>query len=120
MSDYLMPEENVICLTRGDTGKFKFQRKNAEGHVILTAPDAIYFTVKRSFESSSVMFQKTLEDMTLDQDGMYHFTIAPADTAALDYGNYVYDVEVTELDYVQTISKGKLNLLEEATWYTNK
>ena len=29
-------------LTRGDTGQFKFQRKDAEGHVILTTPDALY------------------------------------------------------------------------------
>lgn len=107
-------------LTRGDTGQFKFQRKDAEGHVILTTPDALYFTVKKSYQSPSVVFQKDLDDMTLDENGTYHFTIEPTDTQALDYGNYVYDIEVTESDYVQTIAKGSLKLTAEATWYTDK
>ena len=50
-------------LTRGDTGQFKFQRKDAEGHVILTTPDALYFTVKKSYQSPTVVFQKTIDDI---------------------------------------------------------
>lgn len=107
-------------LTRGDTGQYRFQRKDADGEVILTLPDAIYFTVKKSYQSPTVVFQKTIDDMTFDQDGTFHFTIEPEDTQALDIGNYVYDIEVTDSDYVQTISKGTLKLLAEATWYTDK
>lgn len=107
-------------LTRGDTGQYRFQRKYADGEVILTLPDAIYFTVKKSYQSPTVVFQKTIDDMTIDQDGTFHFTIEPEDTQALDIGNYVYDIEVTDSDYVQTISKGTLKLTAEATWSINK
>lgn len=107
-------------LTRGDTGQYCFQRLDADGDAITTTPTALYFTCKKSYQSSSVAFQKTIDDMTMDDDGTWHFVIEPEDTEALDIGNYVYDIEVTESSYVQTIAKGTLKLLAEATWYTDK
>ena len=107
-------------LTRGDTGRFKFQRIDDEGQPITTIPDAIYFTVKKSYQSSSVILQKTLADMELDQDGTFHFVIDPTDTETLPYGHYVFDIEVTDSDYVQTIAKGAFVLLEESTWSDDK
>lgn len=109
-----------MVLTRGDTGAFKFQRLDSSGNPILTAPSAIYFTVKKSYNQKSEIIQKTLADMTIDGEGYWHFTIAPDETASLDYGQYVFDLEVTTDDYVQTIAKGKLNLDEESTWAANK
>lgn len=109
-----------MILTRGDTGAYKFTRINAAGEPITEAPDALYFTVKRSFSYSDFVLQKSMEDMTLDNDGTWHFVIEPEDTATLDYGDYVYDIEVTVSDYVKTISKGKFSITEEATWAANK
>lgn len=109
-----------MTIIRGDTGAFKFQRLDSSGEPITATPTAIYFTVKKSYTYSSDIFQKTLADMTMDEDGTWHFIIAPEDTASLDYGTYVYDLEVTTEDYVQTIAKGKLMLEEEATWTANK
>ncbi len=107
-------------LTRGDTGLFKFQRLDAEGHAITSTPDTLDFTVKASFADSDIVFQKKLADMTMDNDGTWHFTIDPTDTQALTVGNYVYDIEVSDDGYVQTIAKGSLKLTQEATWYTNR
>lgn len=107
-------------LTRGDTGQYKFQRLDADGQVITTAPTAMYFTVKKSYQSATAEVQKTLDDMTIDEDSYWHFTLDPEDTEALDIGNYVYDIEVTTEGVVSTIAKGTLKLLAEATWYTNK
>lgn len=108
-------------LTRGDTGRYKFQRSDAEGNPILSVPSEMYFTVKRSYESDTVILQKKLEDMTMDETGFWHFTIEPADTQAKEIGDYVFDIEVTTTEgIVQTIAKGSLRLTAEATWYTDK
>lgn len=107
-------------LTRGDTGLYKFQRLDSDGDVITTTPDAIYFTVKESYTSSTVAIQKTIDDMTMDDDGTWHFTIDPDDTNDLEYGAYVYDLEVTADEYVCTIAKGTLRILAEATWADDK
>lgn len=107
-------------LTRGDTGQYKFKRLDAEGHAITNTPDSLDFTVKNSFSDSDIVFQKKLTDMTMDEDGTWHFTIAPADTEKLPVGNYVFDIEVKQDNYVQTIAKGTLKLTSEATWYNNR
>lgn len=109
-----------ITLTRGDTYPFKFQRRDIEGNVITEAPASIYFTVKRNWKTEDVIFQKSAADMTLDPDGTWHCVIEPVDTEELKYGTYVYDIEVTTGTYVQTISKGSLEITEESTWKANK
>lgn len=110
----------MITLIRGDSLKFNFQRKDVDGEVITTQPVAMYFTVKESFRSPKAVIQKSLADMVMDVDGTYHVTITPSDTESLPYGHYVFDIEVTEPDYVQTIAKGAFFLDEEATWKENK
>lgn len=107
-------------LTRGDTGQYKFKRLDAQGHAITNTPDSLDFTVKNSFSDSDIVFQKKLADMTMDEDGTWHFTIDPADTEKLPVGNYVFDIEVKQDNYVQTIAKGTLKLTSEATWYNNR
>ena len=107
-------------IVRGDTGAFKFQRLDAGGDPITSTPDAMFFTVKKSFAFNAYVLQKDLSDMTFGEDDCWHFTLEPSDTASLDYGTYVYDIEVTTSEYVQTIAKGKLIIEEESTWESNK
>lgn len=107
-------------LTRGDTGNFTFQCLDAQGAVITTIADAIYFTVKASWNTASAVICKTIDDMTFDENGTYHFTIQPGDTEDLRYGNYMFDIEVTRDGVVTTIAKGVLTITEEATWVINK
>lgn len=54
---------------RGDTRKYYFQRKNADGEVITSRPDSLYFTVKKDYRAEDFLIQKTLDDMILDDDG---------------------------------------------------
>lgn len=107
-------------ITRGDTVGYNFQRKNADGTVITTEPDAIYFTVKRSWNDRRPVIQKKKSDMIMDPDGTWHFTVQAQDTDGLRYGNYVFDVEVIDDDAVQTIAKGVYTLAEESTWHINE
>lgn len=109
----------MINLTRGDTGRYKFQRLDFDGNVLSTIPSAIYFTVKNSFDDTAFIFQKTIVDFTKDSAHWWHFVIEPSDTETLPCGNYVYDIEVTDED-ITTISKGSFELKKEATWKVNK
>ena len=109
----------TIELTRGDTGAYKFQRiKN--GEVIPTIADNIYFSIKKNFNVKETLLQKTINDMTFDEDGTYHFLINPEDTNNLPYGDYVFDIEIVQEDYVKTLCKGIFKLTEEVTFKDNE
>lgn len=109
-----------LSQTRGDTVGYTFQRLNADGEVITTAPQSLYFTVKHKFTDKEAVLQKKMDEMTMDQDGTWHFVLQSEDTESLDYGVYVYDIQVTDNDAVTTIAKGNLKLTGEATWAVNE
>lgn len=109
-----------LSQTRGDTRNYFFQRKDADGNTITATPDSLYFTVKKTYNDQNFIFQKKLSDMTVDEDGTYHFTVLPDDTGNQSYGTYVYDIQVTQNGVVTTISKGNFVLEPEATWTANE
>ena len=110
----------MITMTRGDTQPLKFTRLDTEGHTITDAPDAMYLTVKRSWEDETPVIQKKLSDMTQDETGTWHVVIAASETEMLALGTYVFDVEVTASGFVTTICKDEMRITREATWRTNK
>lgn len=109
-------------LIRGDSARWKFQRKAADGSVITVEPEAIFWTVKRSYDDQEFVIQKTKEDFELDEDYYYHFGVTPDDTNDLAYGTYYYDIEVIQDDglYKQTIKTGEFIISPEATWASNE
>lgn len=107
-------------IIRGDTGLYKFQRKDKAGEIILEKAEKIYFSVKENYKISKVLFQKTIDDMTFDEDGTYHFAIEASDTDNLDYGDYVYDLEVINGTLKSTISRGIFRIKEEVTFVGNE
>lgn len=107
----------MISQTRGDTRKYKFQRKNADGSVILNVPNKMFFTVKQDFTDDKVLIQKRLpDDFEIDEEGFWHFTIEPEDTNDLNYGDYVFDVEVITDGVKSTIAKGGFVIEPEVTF----
>lgn len=109
-----------IQVIRGDTVQFKFQRVNSDG-VILDTPYAMFFSVKETANKERLVFQKTLDDMMMDEEGYWHFTIWPEDTNGKQYGNYVFDVEVIpQENYKSTVAFGTFKLLPEVTWAQNE
>ena len=106
-------------LTRGDSKALYFRRMS-KGQPILTEANKVYFTVKKNYDIEEALFQKTKDDMTFDEEGYYHFTINPEDTNNLDYGDYVYDIEVKTANYTKTISKGTLSITKEVTHKNNE
>ena len=107
-------------IIRGDTAKFKFRRLNADGEPILEMPIKIYFTVKRRFTDAEFILQKTIDDMQFDENGYFHFIVQPSDTDNLQYGDYVYDIEVITSNYKQTISIGSFKITKEVTFVGNE
>ena len=110
-----------ISMIRGDTAKFHFQRLDADGEVITTRPDKLYFSVKNKPQNYSVIFQKTIDDMEFDEEYEWHFTIEPTDTNKMPFpSNYCYDIEVIDSGVKTTIAYGDFVLLPEVTHYNNE
>lgn len=86
----------TLSLNRGTSLGLKAQRIDADGNVIMQRAEEIYFTVKNKWTDTTYVIQKSLSDMTFDQQGYYHFTIAPEDTEQLSYGQYVWDFTAVE------------------------
>lgn len=104
--------------TRGDTVSYTFQRKDTDGNPIVSKPEALFFTVKSTFNTPKITIQKNIHQMAMDGNGVWRFTIENSDTESLPYGIYVYDLQVTENGAITTIAKGKFELTQEATWIT--
>lgn len=95
-------EKYEIYLTRGDTLPIKIQITDKDNNpYILQEGDILYFTVKKSINTSEIIIQKQLNTNT--------FNINHDDTANLAYGKYLYDVQLTLADgTVWTIIKPSL------------
>lgn len=107
-------------MRRGDTKKFKFQRKDKNKNIIMSMPDKMYITFKYGDEQKA-LFQKTLDDIIFNETtGYYHVTINPEDTNALPFGTLKYDIEIIVAGNVKTIYVDKLELLEEVTFASNE
>lgn len=103
-------------IIRGDSKKFKFQRKNSDG-VITEKAEKVYFTVKENDKNgnNNVLIQKTIDDMEYDENYFYHFTLDPADTDDLEFKRYYFDIEIITGNYKKTPYKGILEVCSEIT-----
>lgn len=105
-------------LTRGDTLKIKFAIQNTQGDKISKEDiSTLFLTLKKSSYSKEYIFQKTLQDFEVDDNGMYCVIFEPKDTETLDYGEYVFDIEVTLQNRYRKTRIYKLELTEEATFH---
>ena len=104
----------TIKITRGDTGVFSLDIKNAQGQAYDYSQDAVLFTVKKTVFDSTPLIQKQV---------IYeeNITILPTDTSTLPYGTYVYDVQLTTAGGVvdTIITPSKFIIAEEVTWQTS-
>lgn len=104
-------QNNAITLTRGDTAVLRLDITDDKGNPYkLTDSDVVIFTLKRSVMEKDVIFQKSMVDGEI--------IIHPQDTSHLEYGQYVYDVELTKEDgFVATvIPPHRFVIAEEVTW----
>lgn len=111
---------------RGDSFNLrKFRIKDKNKNVIqLTSTEQLYFTVKTDSNNSNALIQKRINTgIELGDDGYYHITMEPADTNGLDYGTYVYDIQLKSTrtkNIVKTLFDGTITLTDEVTWGVNE
>lgn len=112
----------TLGLNRGTTFRLKAQRKDCEGNPILSEPEELYFIVKKRWTDKTALITKTLEDMTFDEDGYFHFTIYPEDTENIPYGKYVWDLTPVDEDnlYREKPAHGYLIIGNSAGWVINE
>lgn len=76
-----------IFLTRGDTAKIALSITSAGNSAYDSTKDTVVLTVKKSTTDKEKILQKTAVNGII--------TLSHDDTKNLDYGDYVYDVQLT-------------------------
>ena len=103
----------VIQLTRGDTARLEVSITNLQDGkpYDIRADDTVTLTVRRTISSPDITFQKVCV-------GTGSFYISPDDTKNLDYGKYIYDVQVTTQngDVYTVIPPTSIEITGEVTW----
>lgn len=116
------PQEYDIEFPRGDTLPLSIEITDSDGEVLEpTAGDEVYFTVKKSYRSQDVIFQKRYSrGEIVFENNEFVFCIEHKDTAELSYGRYYYDIQIKSGDFVKTLLIGMMTLTNEATWLRNE
>ena len=98
-----------LAMTRGDSESIQVTCSE-----LFHTGDEITFTVRQSTEDPIVL-QKTVTEFP---DGEAFIDIDPEDTAGLDFGDYVYDIQWTRADGTVTtvIEPSRFRLKEEVTY----
>lgn len=106
----LVLDEGVISLTRGDTGYLELVKVNQTDKNDWEIDDIVTLSVKEKIDSEDYLFQRQV------QAGQ-PIIIYPSDTRDLEYGRYVYDIQInTVLGEVFTVAgPEKFILTKEVT-----
>ncbi len=115
-------KEKDISIIRGDTEGLFFTLTDPNGEIPdMDSTEEIYFTVKKSYKSSTAIFQKKWSDGDiLYINGQGQIILEHDDTAQLPYGTYVWDIQFKSGDYVCTVAMGELELTDESTHKNNE
>lgn len=103
-------KKTSITLTRGDTMKIQVSITNSDGEPYIPEPtDVIRFAMKKDYTDQNPLITKIIPNDTLI------LQLDPVDTKSLEFGEYVYDIQLTNGDgEIDTfITKSKLILTEE-------
>lgn len=113
-----------LRLIRGDTYTLTFALLDSKGIPFqLAASDRCYFTVKKSFESTDFVLQRTYGNGISYNiiTGLYEIEITQDNTSSLTCGCYCFDIKVKiNNQIVKTLVKGNLFLENNATHRGNE
>lgn len=100
----------TIVMTRGDTMIAPIFISDSNGDPYIPSDgDQIRFAMKASYSDSSPVLKKEIPIHTMT------LTIEPEDTKHLEFGNYVYDIQLTTAEGVVDtfIAKATIMITEE-------
>lgn len=104
-------EGNTIRMTRGDTVYLTVPITTASGEeYIVQSDDVLTLSVKKAISDPEYIFQKSVT-------GANAFHIAPEDTAGIEYGAYLYDIQLNKSngDVYTIIDVSTLVIMSEVT-----
>lgn len=88
-------KKNTITLTRGDTFKCQVSLTDAEGNPYEPVEgDVVRFAVKKTCTDPD---RELLIEKQVDMETLI-LTLTPEDTKTMDFGEYVYDMELRTSD----------------------
>ena len=107
----------MIEFVRGDSFPFYFGLNHKDGTpVTMSEIDTLFITCRIKPDSAfPVLFKKTKDDVTLDEQGNCHVLFEPKDTEELEYGFYCFDIEVTLMNGYRKTALHEFNLTKEST-----
>lgn len=100
----------TITMTRGDSLIVDISITEMDGYPYAPVEgDSVRFAMKKNVKDTEVLLYKDIPIDTM------RLTLDPEDTKNLDYGTYVYDVQLTKVSGVVDtfITKSQLILTEE-------
>lgn len=98
----------TITQIRGDSGSIDVNLRDSSGNAYaLQAGDSATFSVKEDYDSEKYVLQKSVQDGKIKLD--------PADTADLQPGVYVYDIQTVINGAVDTVAVGTYTLQPDVT-----
>lgn len=103
--------DGAIDLTRGDTAYLSVTITDENGEEYEIQPnDTLTLSVKKAVTDAEPCIQKTIK-------GGKTFCLEPSDTSALDFGKYLYDVQLTTAygDVSTVIAPATFKILTEVT-----
>lgn len=101
-------EDDVLYLTRGDTAYINVALQDANGEA-LDGTAAITFSCKKNVEDENYAFQCFCNYPE-------QIKIKPEQTKGLEYGKYLYDIQVAmDNGDIFTIATGSIYIKEEIT-----
>lgn len=107
----MIPKIKNIVMVRGDTLAFDMTLYDVDATV-----ESIYYSCKKVAADDNYIFQKAIGDgVTKINDSVYRVRVAPADTADIPAGDYVYDLQLGLGADIYTLLYGKLTLKQDIT-----
>ena len=107
----------MISFVRGDTFPFKFKLTMKDETIIKKEDiDTLFVTIRKyANKSSPIIFEKTLDDVEIDEEGYGHVKFNPEDTEELIYGSYFFDIEITLTNGYRKTKTCQFTLTKETT-----
>ncbi|MBR6208719.1 MAG: hypothetical protein IKQ69_06950 [Oscillospiraceae bacterium] len=104
-----------LSMTRGDSESITVKCFQSGAAVPFENGDTVTFTVREDVESP-IALQKGVT--AFDENGWAVIGILPGDTESMDFGSYVYDIQLTRADGTVTtlITISDFELTEEVTY----